>query len=155
MQDSEIVKAAEARISDLGLPLPSRMVSTEDVVWPENVADLTSEELARHLTWWSGWQSYAQYHLARAETNHASLSKHLAIEVQKILHNSGKDYKTVTEAKAAVARLPSIEKIEHRVTEADANKRLLSALVEGYEVKYATISREISRRGQDFSKGGR
>lgn len=152
MRDSATVLSAEERVGKLRLPVPKALDDKIEAVWPNNVADLSSEELAHHMAWWSGWQAYASYHLARAETNYAAYSKHLSIEVQKLLHSSGRDYKTVTEAKAAIARLPEIELLEKNVVDADAFRKLITALCSGYEVKYQTISREISRRGGEYSR---
>jgi hypothetical protein len=155
MEDSETLKTAEKRISGLGLPAPrTPSMSSGELSWPKNVADLSSEELAEHLTWWSSWQSYTLYHLARAETNYAVYSKELSIESQKALFNSSGDYSNVTTQKAAVAQIPAIARMEQRVLEAEAIKKMLQSMVKGYEIKYTTISREISRRNSEYNNGG-
>jgi len=151
MDDSVTLKKAQEEIERLGLPIPERPEGgAEKLEWPENVADLTPDQLAEHMTWWSGWGGYARYHYARAETNHAAYSKELKIETQIRVHKSEGDYKNVTELKAAVAQMPDIQRIEAKVLEAEAVRKMVRALLEGYVEKKETVSREITRRGEDF-----
>lgn len=152
--DSLTLKKAEKKIMELSLPLPRQPID-RDIDWPSNVADLTSMDLAAHLTWWSGWASYIRYHLAQAETNAAAFTEEMAVITQECIFKSDKDYKTVTELKAAVGQLPTIQRCKAKVLEATAIKRMLKAMLEGYEAKYSTISREISRRDSERGLGGR
>lgn len=147
MKDSNTVKNAEVEIRALGLPIPSQpQFVKEEMDWPQNVADLSMEELAEHMTWWSGWGAYCRYHVARAETNAAAFDKQLRLETQIRIHKSEGDYKNVTELKAAVGQQREIQEMEAKQLEAAAMQKMLKALLEGYETKYTTISREITRR---------
>ena len=149
MEDSNTVKNAEAEIRALGLPIPDPLDKDKEILWPENVADLSPLELAEHLTWWSGWSAFIRYPLARAETNEAAFEKQLGIERSFRLHKSEGDYKSVTELKASVDNQKDIQLMQAKVLEASATKKLLRALLEGYETKYNTISREITRRNNE------
>jgi hypothetical protein len=147
--ESNTLKKAKAYIDSLDFPIPESPAKTK-TYWPENVADLDSQELALHLTHWSAWAGYARFQLAVAETNYAAFSSELSVNEQKYLFRSKGDFKTVTELKASVGQLPVMQQLEAKVLKAEAEKKLIKALLDGYEMKYSTISREISRRMQDF-----
>jgi hypothetical protein len=147
--ESETLKKARAYVDSLGFPIPQSPYDS-GIAWPENVADLESQELAAHLTHWSAWAGYARYQLAVAETNHTAFSTEFGVNEQVCLYKSKGDYKTVTELKASVHQLPKMQELRAKVLKAEAEKKIIKALLDGYEMKYSTISREISRRTQDF-----
>jgi hypothetical protein len=147
--ESNTLKKSLAYVDSLGFPLPESPAKT-GVYWPENIADLDSQELALHLTHWSAWAGYARFQLAIAETNFAAFTSEFNVSEQVFVYRSKGDYKTVTEMKAAFAQKPEILQLEAKVLKAEAEKKIIKALLEGYEMKYSTISREISRRMQDF-----
>lgn len=149
LEDSRAVTRATKQVMDLGLPLPGKP-SEEDLEWPGNVADLASQDLAHHISWWTGWASYIRWHLARAETNETAFTEQYTITQQKLIANSTGDWKTVTEIKAHVANDPILVDCKARILGAKALRKMLAALLDGYEKKYATISREISRRDAEF-----
>lgn len=154
VDDSNTLVKAETQINSLGFPAPKKPYSTdaESLEWPANVADLSTTDLAKHLTWWSAWSGYARYNLARAETNHEAFATQYRIQTQiKIMKSKG-DHKSVTELKASVAQLPEMQELEARMLKAEAEKKLLKALLENYEGKYKTVSREVSRRHSDFEE---
>jgi len=150
-EDSATFKKANAYLDELGFPKPSKP-RLGDLEWPDNIADLESQELALHLTTWSGWAGYARYYLAIAETNYAAFSKEHDVKEQIKLFKSKGDYKTVTEHKASVGQSRDMQEVKAKVLVAEAEKKLTKALLDGYEIKYSTISREISRRSADFEE---
>jgi ribosomal protein L35 len=150
-EDSKTLKKARTYVEELGLPLPGRP-GAEVLEWPENVADLESTELAFHLTSWAGWSGYARFQLAVAETNYAAFSAEHDVTEQVRLFKSKGDYKTVTEHKASVNQAPDMRELRAKMLVAEAEKKMIKALLEGYENKYATISREISRRTADMEE---
>jgi len=151
-ENSRSLEKAEAKIDSLGLPRPEkpRDRGDDNPEWPDNVADLSPDQLAEHMTWWSGWSAYARYHLGRAETNLAAFARQLKHETSMRLYKSRGDYATVTEAKASIEQMPDMAKLAKREQEAEALVTTLKSLLKGYEDKYSTSSREISRRGLDF-----
>lgn len=152
-EDSATVKRAEEHIKKLGMPLPSGMNPAKPVEWPSNVAELSPDQLAEHMTWWSGWASFTRYHYARSETNAAAVEKELHLKTAELLFKMGGDYKTVTETKAAISIRPDVQLLEAKYLEADSMRRMLRALLEGYEGKFSTVSREITRRGHEWEGG--
>lgn len=152
-RDSNTLKSAEYQVRDLGLPIPSKpYLGAEDLEWPKNVADLETTELAHHLTWWTAWSGYTRYHLARAETNHEAFSTEYRINHQMHIVKSTGDFKTVTELKASVSQFPGMQKLEAQMLRAEAETKLLKALLENYESKYKTVSREVSRRSSEWDE---
>lgn len=151
MDDMETTKKAEAEIDRLGLPRPDRPAeNVGDLDWPGNIGDLESEQLAEHMTWWTGWAVYARYHLARAETNSEALKAEYKVRYNETLSVVEATYKTVAAAKSAVEKLPDMVRLSAKIQAADAIKRQVKSLLEGYEAKYAVVSREISRRKVDM-----
>jgi hypothetical protein len=153
-EDSQTVVKAMKQVEKLGLPFPGKP-DEKDVAWPSNVAEISSQDLAKHLSWWSGWASYIRYHLAQAETNETAYLEMYKHQEQHEIANSKGDFKTVTELKANVANNPTLVRIKQDMLQAKALRKMLGALLEGYEKKYATISREISRRGAEFEDSKR
>jgi len=149
VKDSKTLKRARTKMKELGIPLPEKGDPKAHVSWPGNVGDLSSEEIAQHMTWWTAWSGFVRYELAEVETNVAALTAELELVKGEAMHKSEGDYKTVTELKAAVAQMSSVQTAEAMVLEASATKRMLKALLVGYEEKYQTISREVSRRQGD------
>lgn len=153
VKDSETLKRAERRIKNLGIPLPEKPTEDEDnpVVWPGNVGDLEFDELSHHMTWWSGWAAFTAYQLARAKTNLEAFQEDHERKKSEYIFKSADDYGTVTEMKSAVDRRPDMQERKARILEAQAMVTMLKSVLQGYEQKYATVSREIAIRGKTFS----
>jgi len=136
-------------ISSLGLPLPSKPIDYH-LDWPKNVADLDMDKLSEHMTYWTGLASYARHFLSKAEVNLSAYKVKLDVEMVNGIYKSNGDYKTMTETKAAIAQSRDIVDLKLRIERQKALVVTLGALLKGYEEKFATISREISRRGIDY-----
>jgi len=160
MKPSKSLEEAQDFISGLGLPLPQKPETSDkrqqngelELAWPSNVADLSPQELGEHLAWWSGWASFARVHLSKAEANVKSFKLELKTEYSIRLFKSRGDYEKVTELKASIISMPDIIRLEQKLMKAKARKLLLEALVAGYDSKYNTISREVTRKGLDFQQ---
>jgi hypothetical protein len=156
MEDSGTMKRAEAEVKRLGLEMPKKFAnSPEDLEWPSNVADLTPNELARHLAWWTGWASYIGPEVARAETNATAYQAKYAVNLGMEMHKRQGDFSKVAELKAAVSQLKHLQEIEMQALEAEAIRKVLKSLLVGYEKKYSTVSREITRREAEYERSKR
>ena len=149
--DSTTLKEIDTLVTKLGLPLPAKLPEGK-IKWPDNIGDLSSDQLGEHLAWWSGWAAYTRWHMSRAETNYTAAEKRLTLESAKRLYLCKSQYKTISEAKNYVLQEEEIQRLEIEVMKKDAFRSMLKALLEGYESKYATISREITRRGNELSQ---
>jgi len=153
-EDSNTLISSEKQIRALGLPIPKPFAGAANaLMWPSNVADLTTVELAQHMTWWTAWSAYARYNLARAETNHEAFSTENRIAREVAIAKSKGDFKSVTELKASISQFPEMQRLEAKMLKAEAEKKLLKALLEGFEAKGKTISREVSRRSAEWEEG--
>jgi hypothetical protein len=152
VEESRSLMHAEAKIETLGLPRPKKpkLEEGDSVKWPSNIADLSTDQLAQHLTWWSGWSGYARYYLAKAETNYENFVAAYNLEISKGLYCSKGEYSTLTEIKASIEQRPEMIKRKKVIQRHKAQVTMLKSLLQGYEDKYATASREISRRDHDF-----
>lgn len=154
--DSRTLKRADHAVNNGGFPLPNKPTGDpESLPWPNNVGDLTPAELAHHMTWWSGWTASIRYAVARAETNELAFSESRRLKVQVGIHRSEGDKKTVTELRASVEQGRDIQDLDARILLAKAEKKMLRALLAGYEEKYTCVSREISRRSREEWEGKR
>lgn len=150
-KDSKTLQKAESQLQHLGFPIP-KQPREKELEWPDSVADLEGPELANHISWCAAWSSYARYQLARAETNYAAFQTELSVREQVAIVNSQNDYKSVTELKASVGQMPEMQRLKAKLLEAEALKKMIKSLLDGYEMKYATISREISRRSHEWEE---
>lgn len=152
-KDSETLKRAERRIHNMGLPLPEKPKEDKEnlVEWPGNVGDLEFDELSHQMTWWSGWAAYTAHQLARAKTNLQAFKEDHERKRSEYIYKSSNDYDTVTEMKSAVDQRSDMQARKARILEAEAMVTMLKAILQGYEQKYATVSREIAIRGKGFS----
>lgn len=161
VEKSETLKSAETAMRRWGMPEPAQPTHDDNgeiPLWPNNVADLELDDIARHMTWLTGWVAYATHNLGRAKTNHAGFEEGMAHARSKFLFSSGiganGDYATVTEAKAAFDQRPDTVRIKKKVLEAKALVTMLESLIKGYEEKRFTLSRELTKRGIDEARGG-
>ena len=143
---SNSLEKAEKAVKKLGLPIPEKPEGVE-VKWPNNAADLSLEELAEHMAWWKGWAAHCSWHLGRAEVNREAFEAEYEVEYQSRIFKSTGDYDKVTELKASVKQTPDMIRKKQRIIETNAVVKLLRVLYQGYDDKYAVISRELSRRG--------
>lgn len=154
LKDSHSLEVAEEALAKLGLPMHAKPAETTDEVeWPENVAELSMDDLAHHMTWWSGWASFARYQLARSETNLAAFEAEYGWARNEFMFKSQGDYSKVTELKAAADARPDMKEKAARITQNKALVTVLRATLAGYESKYATCSRELTRRQSDHGEG--
>lgn len=154
MEDHEYVSAAKRRIKDDGFPLPCKPV-VENLQWPSSVQGLSTGELAEHLTIWSGWAGYTRVMLAIAEANKIAYKSQQTVYRSSEMVKQERYYKTVTALKAAVDSSGDMLRYVQEATQAKIEKKFLVALLYTYEERVSVISREITRRRQDYDDSRR
>jgi len=157
IETSRTLQKVEARIELMGLPEPELITVDDDSpVWPDNIADLTPDELAHHMTYWTGLGAYGRNHLARCETDASAWLEQYKHDRSVFVFKSGVgpkgDYSTVTEAKAVFDQLPKTINIKILLLEAEAAVKILKGRIDGYEKKNAAISREQTRREKEHAE---
>ena len=152
MEDSNTVKKAMEHVESLGVPMPKKPGrSADDIEWPATVGELSLADLSRHITWWTGWEAYIGPEVAKAATNATAYEKELGLALSIEMHKRIKEFDKVTDRKAAVMGQKYMQELEARFLEAKAHKTLLASIMDGYGKKAATVSREITVRGEQYS----
>ena len=149
--ESRAARAAIARVSALELPLPKKPIEEGSCEWPHNLSDLTDDQLANQLTYWAGIASYAAFHVAREDVERKSFERARSHAWTRALLSS--DAGSVTEKKAYADTHPVVVEAEKSVAIHDSMYKMLKAVFEGYQSKYAAASRELSRRLKTFERG--
>jgi hypothetical protein len=128
--------------------LPKPTEPNEDLrnlVFPENLADVTSDELGTYLGWYKALEEYAGYQRACAECDYLTIKQvyDYALTVLTVKMNE----RVKTRAKAHPVALQLAERklvLEQKIT-------LLKNFAKTYNGYYTAISREITRRGDEIS----
>jgi predicted nucleotidyltransferase len=107
------------------------------------------------MTYWTGWAGYARTMLASVSSELSMYESQLGVFRSKEMLRIEGQFKTVTAAKAAVEELSEVQERVRENQPLKAKKALLQAVLTTYEERSAVISREISRRGMDFSEASR
>ncbi len=154
MEDHPAVSDAKMKIITEGFPRPSKPAD-DNLGWPKSVGDLTNEQLALHLTVWSGWAGYTRVLLAVASANQVAYESQKGIFRSQEMVKHAADYKTVTALRAAVDSSETIQRYDENFMQARVEKKILSSLLETYVERESVISREITRRRGDMEDARR
>jgi hypothetical protein len=147
--ESLSAKTAMRRVHAIETPLPGR--PEEEPEWPGNLSDLTDEDLSNHLTYWSAMLSYVVFEVAREDVERKSFERQAHMEMTKAFMRCTAP--TVTERKMQAELVPTYQELRQKYDIHDGMYRLLAALSQGYEQKYAAVSRELTRRLNQRERG--
>jgi hypothetical protein len=146
IEHTAVTQRAREVMRLLGLQEPSapgkKWRATE---FPEDMSTLSSDELSQQLTTWTGMLNFADYQRACVTGDRDHLRIQIKRRVEDHLELEKNKARTVTEKKAAGAKLA--REIEDKAEEADAVLNLLTSFCESFTRNYNAVSREISRRG--------
>lgn len=126
----------------LGLPLPQ--APERQLEFPSDLGDVSTEELADHLGYWSSMAAYCRYKLAIMDST-ASRAEVEANQEFDSRYSIATD-KTVTDKKHNTGALRSVQSRQTKAVKFRGDATILAALLDGYEKKYHAVSRELSRR---------
>lgn len=146
--ESKAAKVALSKVRALDLPLPGKAV--DDIDWPENLADLTGEELGEQLTYWTAQVAYVGFQVALMDVERKAYEVTAGIARTRAYLASPSD--KVTDKREAANTSREVVEANERHVVFDAQYRMLAALHKGYEAKYAAASRELSRREQEHGR---
>lgn len=126
--------------------------STEDQpLWPANLADLPSDDLSEHMTFWAAQKAYIGFELALFDVERRAFEAQAGhLWTMKYL-KGGSD--KVTDLRERANAEPAVVDARTKAMEFDARRRLLQALWDGSEAKYQACSREQSRREKQQERG--
>lgn len=159
----EVYKKTQDKLKRAGLIIPSKpkeAVEGMDLFteWEDmkrkygGVANIPFNELGNYLDKWSAMIAYARWTEAVADIDQQS-AREIRDTIQKQLYtvqDGGRELRA-----ASVATEPLYIKWEQEYTEKLALFIAVKGLREGYEQRANSISREITRRGNDMTDGRR
>ena len=115
-----------------------------DLEWPDCLADITNEDLAKHLTFWASWAAYAQTQVAVVDGALVVARSNYEMEFD-VRYNSSDETK-VSDKRHVVGSSKSVRTLKRRVARLEADLKLLKSLLAAYEMRYNASSRELTRR---------
>ena len=128
-------------------------VQSNQPIMPKDISVLDSEELSELFTRLTAWTNYVAGQLAAAQVDEKFLEKKLAnSEAQLFLAKDVSKVKgeRVTLIKAQVAADPKIIDLEEKLMGAYAYRKMVEVVANNFERDIALVSREITRRTNDF-----
>jgi hypothetical protein len=129
--------------------------SEDQVTLPSDITDIGSEELGRLFTQLTAWTDYINSQLTMAQLEErASLKKKEFLESTMLIRRMGAQAKgeRVTAIKAEVAISPEIIELDNQYEEKYAYRKLVEMLLNNHERDLLLVSREITRRSNDFKR---
>lgn len=160
IEQFQVREVTKAKMRKAGLPTPVQPENSESLYneWESikkrfgGVANIPHTELGSFLDKWTGLVSYARWIEAVADID-LTTSREIRDTVKQqlyTLHDGGR------EIRAAKVHTETIyTDWEKKFTEDQAMYTATRALREGYEYRANAISREITRRGDDFHSNRR
>lgn len=120
---------------------------------PKDISLLDSDELSSLFSQLTAWSNFVAGQLAAAQVDEHVLNKKKdSLEAKLFLDKDNSKVKgeRVTLIKAQVAADPRVEDLESQLTHAYAYRKMVEVVANNFERDVALISREITRRTNDF-----
>ena len=126
---------------------------SEQTVMPRDISVLDSEELSLLFTQLTAWSNYVAGQLSASQVDEKVLEKRKDILEAKLfltLDNNKVKGERVTLIKAQVASDPKIIDLEDQLLNMYAYRKMLEVVANNFERDVSLVSREITRRTNDF-----
>jgi len=120
---------------------------------PRDISVLDSEELSELFTRLTAWSNFVAGQLSAAQIDEKSIEKTKDILESKLfltLDNNKVKGERVTLIKAQVASDPKIVDLEEQLLNIYAYRKMLEVVANNFERDISLVSREITRRTNDF-----
>ncbi|MAH46140.1 hypothetical protein CMI37_09925 [Candidatus Pacearchaeota archaeon] len=149
-------KAAELHNLDLQYPVPERPEGNHHYTFPLNADRLTDVEIDNWLLFLGAWRSYLNYQISRLDGEHSVLSEGydllLSSKVAVLEKESEKRLLKDSLKGQALAEDDQLQQLKIRTIELNGELKLLKGRLSLYDSQFETISRVITRRGQERFK---
>ena len=129
--------------------------SEEQVHLPPDITDIGSEELGLLFTQLTAWTDYIASQLTVAQLDErAALKKKEYLENTMLVRRMGAQVKgeRVTAVKAEIAVNQDVVDLDNDYEEKYAYRKLIEMLLTNHERDLSLVSREITRRSNDFKR---
>jgi hypothetical protein len=151
-----ISKAGELRTLDEDYPSPIRPVSGTTYSFPSNADNLSDTALDDWLLFLGAWRGHMVYQLSKIDgelyilTEGYSLLQSTAIA--RLESDSSKKLLKDSLIGQALVENPELQTLKLRVIDLSAELKILKGRLSLYESQFDTISRVVTRRGQERFK---
>ena len=149
-------KAAELHNLDIQYPVPERPEGNHHYTFPINADRLTDVEIDNWLLFLGAWRSYLNYQISRLDGEHSILSEGydllLSSKIAVLEKESEKRLLKDSLKGQALAEDDQLQQLKIRTIELNGELKLLKGRLSLYDSQFETISRVITRRGQERFK---
>ena len=149
-------KAAELHNLDIQYPVPERPEGNHHYTFPINADRLTDVEIDNWLLFLGAWRSYLSYQISRLDGEHSVLSEGydllLSSKIAVLEKESEKRLLKDSLKGQALAEDDQLQQLKIRTIELNGELKLLKGRLSLYDSQFETISRVITRRGQERFK---
>ena len=149
-------KAAELHNLDIQYPVPERPEGNHHYTFPINADRLTDIEIDNWLLFLGAWRSYLNYQISRLDGEHSILSEGydllLSSKVAILEKESEKRLLKDSLKGQALAEDDQLQQLKIRTIELNGELKLLKGRLSLYDSQFETISRVVTRRGQERFK---
>ena len=149
-------KAAELHNVDIQYPVPERPDGNHHYTFPINADRLTDVEIDNWLLFLGAWRSYLNYQISRLDGEHSVLSEGydllLSSKVAVLEKESEKRLLKDSLKGQALAEDDQLQQLKIRTIGLNGELKLLKGRLSLYDSQFETISRVVTRRGQERFK---
>lgn len=143
------------KVTALDLPFPMRPNTQTEL--PRDVTTLSPADLMRWMNHFTNLTEYARWEAAKAGLKTASKKAasrfHRAKKYLTLQEESSKKI-TIKQLEYMLDCDEMLDSLKQDEVEAEQYQLLVEALFEGYQAKYALLSRELTRRGYTGTMNG-
>jgi len=151
-----LAKAAELHNVDITYPIPERPEGNHHYTFPINADRLTDVEIDNWLLFLGAWRSYLNYQISRLDGEYSVLSEGydllLSSKVAVLEKESEKRLLKDSLKGQALADDNQLQQLKIRTIELNGELKLLKGRLSLYDSQFDTLSRVITRRGQERFK---
>ena len=151
-----LAKAAELHNVDIQYPVPERPEGNHHYTFPINADRLTDVEIDNWLLFLGAWRSYLNYQISRLDGEHSVLSEGydllLSSKVAVLEKESEKRLLKDSLKGQALAEDDQLQQLKIRTIGLNGELKLLKGRLSLYDSQFDTISRVVTRRGQERFK---
>lgn len=151
-----IAKSQELKELDSKYPAPVRPVGKDFYTFPVNADDLSDSEMEDWLVYFGAWRGYMGYLISKVESELYILSEGfdvlLSTKVAVLEANAGKKFLKDSLKGQALSEDLQLQELKLKIIDSNGELKLLKGRLSLYDSGFETISRVVTRRGQDRFK---
>ena len=151
-----ISKAGELRALDGDYPSPERPVSGSTYSFHSNADNLADSELDNWLLFLGSWRGHMVYQISKLEGElyilQEGYSLMMSTSIARLENDSSKKLLKDSLIGQALVEHPDLQTLKLRVIDLNAEIRILKGRLSLYESQFDTVSRVVTRRGQERFK---